>query len=272
MKNWWKYLWQWACYLGIVTVFWFVVPVVMASGQSDAQISNDAVQDSPLVEKEAMDALDTMSNYLRTLPAFEAASTFFRDEVLTTGQKILVGGKSSLTVKFPDKLFAKVQIDEKERSFSMYYDGKKLSLYGQNSKFYTSIPAPPTLKELVVTTFAEKGIELPLQDLFLWGTDVGKNDEMTSAMVIGKSTLDGADCTHYAYRQEGVDWQIWIKDGTQPLPLQLVITTTSDSAQPQYSARIHWNLTPSLSDALFAFTPPQDAHAIAFFPFHRSSE
>ena len=53
----------------------------------------------------------------------------------------MVSGKSTLTVKFPDRLFSHVSIDEKERSFSMYYDGKKLSLYGENSKSY----AVPTL-------------------------------------------------------------------------------------------------------------------------------
>jgi len=268
MKNWSNYFLQCIWHVGLIVIMGFTAPAVMATAQTNVPPSSEVNQEAPLVEQEALDALNSMSGYLRTLPVFAADSTFFRDEVLTTGQKILVSGKSTLTVKFPDRLFSHVSIDEKERSFSMYYDGKKLSLYGESSKFYTSIPAPASLKELVVNTFAEKGIELPLQDLFLWGTDISKNNEITSALVIGKSTIDGAVCTHYAYRQDGVDWQIWIKDGEQPLPLQLVITTTSDVSQPQYSARIQWNLTPSAPDSLFAFTPPQDAHSIEFFPSH----
>lgn len=269
MKKWSKYLLQCALCLGLVTLSGPNVPAVMASDQkvdaSAQEATQQATQQAPL-EQEALDALDAMSKYLRTLPFFEADSTFFRDEVLTTGQKILVSGKSALTVKFPDKLFSHVTIDEKERSFSMYYDGKTLSLHGGDSNFYTSVSAPPTLKELVMTTFSEKGIELPLQDLFLWGTDASNSEGIISAMVIGKSLLAGESCTHYAYRQEGVDWQIWIKEGEQPLPLQLVITTTSYTSQPQYSARIKWNLTPKISDDLFAFTPPKDAHAIDFYP------
>ena len=46
------------------------------------------------------------------------------------------------------------------------------------------------------------------------------------------------------------------------MPRKLVITTTADKAQPQYVAKLTWNLTPQLDDALFTFVPPADAHKI----------
>ncbi len=193
-------------------------------------------------------------------------------QVLYSGQKILVSGTSSFIAKLPNKLFTQVKVDEKQMDFNMYFDGQKLTLYSKNNKFYVSVSAPGTLKDLVLNTFAEKGIQLPLQDLFLWGTDASSKDAITSAVTIAEATLDGKPCTHYAYRQEDVDWQIWVQEGDKPLPLQLVITTTSETSQPQYSARLDWDLNPDILDATFMFVPPEDAHAIDFMPSSDGNE
>ena len=59
-----------------------------------------------------------------------------------------------------------------------------------------------------------------------------------------------------------VDWQLWIERSETPVPRKLVITTTTEKAQPQYVAKLTWNLTPQLDDTLFTFVPPADAHKI----------
>ena len=69
-------------------------------------------------------------------------------------------------------------------------------------------------------------------------------------------------CDHYAFRQQGVDWQLWIDRGTTRLPRKLVITTTEEPEQPQYVAVLTWTLAPPLDDALFTFVPPADAQKI----------
>ena len=74
--------------------------------------------------------------------------------------------------------------------------------------------------------------------------------------------IDGVLCDHYAFRQEGVDWQLWIERGNTPMPRKLVITTTDEETQPQYVAQLTWNLTPQLDDTIFTFNPPEDAHQI----------
>ena len=110
------------------------------------------------------------------------------------------------------------------------------------------------------------GIEMPLADLFLWGTPRDGVDELTSARYIGPAFVDGVDTDQYAYRQGGADWQLWVQRGNTPLPRKLVITTTDETARPQYVASLKWNLTPAVSDAMFTFTPPQDASRIVFAP------
>jgi Predicted periplasmic protein (DUF2092) len=79
---------------------------------------------------------------------------------------------------------------------------------------------------------------------------------------IGPSAVDGVTCEQYAFRQEGVDWQIWIQLGEFPLPRKLVIRTLTDDAKPQHSEILTWNLAPSFSENAFTFDSPADARRI----------
>jgi hypothetical protein len=69
---------------------------------------------------------------------------------------------------------------------------------------------------------------------------------------------------HYAFRQPGLDWQVWIQRGDFPLPRKILLTTTSDDARPQHTAVYTWNLAPSFNDEAFAFVPPSDFKRISF--------
>jgi len=89
-------------------------------------------------------------------------------------------------------------------------------------------------------------------------------DEITSATDIGAGEIGGISCEHYAFRQPGLDWQVWVQLGTHPLPRKLVSTTTTDAARPQHTSVLIWNLAPSYNDAAFIFDPPPDAHKIVF--------
>jgi len=145
----------------------------------------------------------------------------------------------------------------------MYFDdGKTFSVWARRANFYATIPAPPTLRELSDTLTDRYNLELPVADLFHWGE--GKSTEgIVGASDLGASQVDGTTCEHYAFRQEGADWQLWIQQGDYPLPRKLVITTTTDPARPRFSSVITWNLAPSYNDAAFTFDPPKDAKKIA---------
>jgi hypothetical protein len=86
---------------------------------------------------------------------------------------------------------------------------------------------------------------------------------LRGAKNIGPSTIDDVTCQHYAFRQDGLDWQVWIQNGAYPLPLKIVVTTLTDDARPQHMAVYSWNLAPSFNDAAFAVQPPGDFKKIA---------
>lgn len=215
----------------------------------------------PAVEPEVLKALERMGAYLRTLGSFEVRSQTSLDEVLASGQKLQFDTAVHLRVQRPGRLWAEVASDRKTRE--LFYDGKTFTIYGPRNKYYASFPAPATLGEMATVVEERYGIALPLADLFRWGTDPPRREALRAATYVGPATVGGTPCDHLAFRQEGIDWQVWIQKGDSPLPRKLVITTTDDEARPQYVAVMDWNLAPALNDKMFTFEPPEGSYRIA---------
>ena len=214
------------------------------------------------VEPAAVAALDQMGAYLRTLKAYQVEAVTSREDVLENGLKAQYSNVTTILVRMPDRLFAETNGDRQQRQY--YYNGKEFTLYARRLTYYATVAAPATVKELAATVDEKYGIEIPLVDLFLWGADGVSSAGITAAVDLGASSIDGVTCSHYAFRQEGLDWQIWIQKGEFPLPKRLVLTTTTDEARPQFEANYTWNLAPSFNDAAFTFDPPADAKKIVF--------
>src|SRR4029453_3352400 len=215
----------------------------------------------PAVAPEALAALKKMGAFLRTLQAFTIHADTSTDEVLAdTGQQIQFGSVVDYSFRSPDRLRADIIADRKQRQF--FYNGHTLTLYGPREQYYASVPAPPTIRKTLEFAAQRYGLEVPLADLFFWGTDEARLEDIKVAIDVGPSSIDGVLCDHYAFRQADVDWQLWIERSDTPVPRKLVITTTTEKAQPQYVAKLTWNLTPQFDDTLFTFVPPADAHKI----------
>jgi hypothetical protein len=212
------------------------------------------------VDPTATAALDRMGTYLRTLTAFEVEARTATENVMDDGFKLQFDGVATLKVRRPDRLHADISNARKQRQ--IFYDGKSVTVYGPRVKYYATVPAPPTLRETIQVLAQKYGIETPLADLFYWGTDESGAADIKVARHIGPATIDGKQTDQYAFRQEGVDWQLWIQQGEQPLPLKMAITSTAQPAQPTYSVRLRWNLSPRLQETAFVFKPPPGAMKI----------
>jgi hypothetical protein len=230
---------------------------LMLGGASpaDAQADTGTVRDTSAIQ-----ALERMGAYLRSLPAVQVKAQITREEVLTNGEKVQTSSESELIARKPDRL--RVEVRNQKQPREMYYDGKKFSMYAPRLKYYSSVDAPPTIGALLDSLEDRFELELPLVDLVRWGTERGNTDEVWGARDVGTAVVDGIPADQYAFRQNGADWQLWIQSGEYPLPLKVVITTLTDAARPQYTAQYKWNLAPSFNEAAFAFEAPADAKPI----------
>lgn len=205
----------------------------------------------------AIQALKDMGTFLQTLKRFHVSTGLTGEVVLADGQKLQHTATAEIDVQRPNKLRARMFSARAERV--VFYDGQKATLYLPQQKYYSTVDFTGTVNELVGRLEERYGIEVPLSDLFLWGTPAAPLDKIDSAMNAGQDFIDNVLCDHYAFRQGNFDWQIWIAADGKPVPRKLVIVNRADDARPQSVSLIDWNLNPTFKDDIFRFVPPKGA-------------
>ena len=233
-----------------------------AASAAAAPASGSTTQN--LVDPSAVQAMKNMSAYLRTLQRYEVSLDLTGERVLSDGQKLMHSASADIEVAQPNRIRASTATATSRRVLN--FDGKKVSVLFPDSNYYSSVDYSGTVGALVSKLKADFGVELPAADLFVWGTSAAPFDNLQSAMNAGQAIVGGTLCDQYAFRQPGIDWQIWLSAGANPLPMKLVVTSLQDEARPQSVTEFHWNLKPSFQDSSFAFVPPAGAKAINMVP------
>jgi hypothetical protein len=219
---------------------------------------------APAVDASTVQALKNMGAYLQTLHRFQVKSEVTRETVLTDGQKLQQSASAQVDIQRPNKVRVLISSARAERE--MIYDGKTVTIYTPALKYYGTTETADTIRGMQKQMEEKYGVDFPLVDLFIWGTDEAPLDKIESAMNAGQDIIDKELCNHYAFRQGTLDWQIWISAGDRPLPRKLVITRRDDEARPQSVSLLTWNLKPTFKDTIFKFTPPKDAKLISIRP------
>ncbi|MGE8216803.1 hypothetical protein D3C87_580860 [compost metagenome] len=218
---------------------------------------------APSIDAAAVAALTRMGKALRALPHFRMHATTSTEYVLDDGQKLALAGTVDYKVRGPDHFFVEIQSEQQHRQ--LFYDGKQLTIYSPRLKYYATLDDLDRSSQALLADSASRyGLEFPLADLFLWGTPAFPTDRFQSALRVGSARIDGEATQQYAFRQPGVDWQVWIADSTA-LPRQVVITSHADPALPSYQATLHWDTQRAVGTADLTFNP-RGATRIVFVP------
>ena len=224
---------------------------------ASAQTAADAKPDPKAI-------LMRMADYLGKLPSFSVDVRDNYDTVQKTGQKIEYEETRKITVARPDRLRIEVVESDGDQQ-TLVIDGKDLALTNQPANVFAQSPSPGSLDQAIIFFVHDLGMRLPFAPLLLTTAGAELQQRTKTLDYVEKTNILGAPAHHLAGRAGGVDFQVWIADGDKPLPLKLVLTYVEEKAQPQFRAQFSdWNVAPQVTDAMFAFTPPEGAHRIAF--------
>jgi hypothetical protein len=238
----------------------------VAQAQAPASGSDEQAQAQAQAEMQpqAVDALNKLGNYLRTLKSFRIQADSVTDAVLTTGQNVGFLHRTEMSVQRPNKV--RVVITGSRAPKGLIYDGHTFVLFNDTHHYYSKVPAPPTIRQLITDADEKYGVQLPLVDLFYWGEQSNDEKALTSALFIGLDKVEGKWCNHYAYQQPGLDWELWIQTGSRPLPCRFVVTDTTRPSRPRHAVNYEWTVNPTFDAATFTFHPGPGAHEIPMRP------
>jgi hypothetical protein len=216
-------------------------------------------------EQRAMAVLKNMSEYLARAERFSVTIRHGYDAVQQSGQKIEYGAVRKVTVSRPDRLRIEVERSDGEKGL-VIFNGKDITVYTANKNVYATVSRPGTLDQAIKYAVDDLKIKVPLAVMLLSTLPSEVDNLVISADYVETTTITDVPCDHVAARtSRGVDFQVWVAQGSEPLPRRVVITYKGEPGQPQFWADLfNWSLAPDISEALFTFTPPDGADRIQF--------
>lgn len=204
---------------------------------------------------DAAKILKSMTDYLGSQKSLSASFDSDIEIITPELQKVQFASSGQMKLSRPDKL--RVKRTGGYADVDLVYDGKTISIYGNNAKSYVQVDAPGTIDQMIDAIQVRSGVGMPGTDLLLSTA----YDELMASTIdgkhIGQGVIDGVECEHLAFRTPDTDWQIWIETGAKPVPRKYVITSKTVAGAPQYTLRIKDWKTDAVADAdTFVFKPP----------------
>ena len=213
------------------------------------------------VDADADKLLRQMSDYLSGLQTFTVQNFAVDETTMKSGEKIQATSDSEITIQRPNHM--KSTQRGSGEGLNLYYDGKTMTLACKGSNSFESVAAPDNLDGAIDKMRKHFKVEAPGADLLYKNPYDILMEQVVSGRVIGKETIQGIPTTHVAFQGEDVAFQLWIKDGPQPLPLRFVITTKTVKANPQFTVQLsNWNTQPTVTGLEFGFHAPAGAKPV----------
>ena len=182
-------------------------------------------------DADAKNQFKAMSDYMaqQTAISFDYNSTL--EFVTKDHQKLMLTSSGTVDLKRPDRIratrnggFASVAIN---------FDGKTLTVLHREPNLYAQVDVPGSLDHLIDELRDRFHRPVPGADLLVSNV----YDQLMPAVVdvkdLGSGVIGGTECDHFAFRNQDVDWQIWIAQGDRPYPCRYVITASQVDQAPQ---------------------------------------
>lgn len=215
----------------------------------------------PEASAQASDAravLKSMADYVSSQQTIEL--TFDSDiEVITPlMEKIQFASSGDVLLSRPDRIRAHRVGGYAD--VSLFFDGKTVSILGNNLNGYAQFDAPGNVDHLIEVLRSGHGVALPGADLLISDPYRVLVAGVKEAKHIGRGVIDGVECEHLAFRNFDTDWQLWVEVGNTPVPRKLVISSKTVNSAPQYTLRVKsWKTGFLPAKNAFVFTPPAGA-------------
>jgi hypothetical protein len=212
----------------------------------------------------ARELLARMANFLSQAPRFSVNLATDYDSVQESGEKIEFGERRNVVLSRPDKLRVDTERSDGRRSVT-YFTGKDIMLVGSTDKVYATEPQQGAIDDTIVHFISDLGLRLPLAVLLMSTMPAEFDRRVREIDYVEKTNLLGPPSHHLAARTDSIDFQLWVADGPQPVPLRVVINYRKDPGQPEFRASFNnWNFAPAITDATFVPLVPVGAQRIAF--------
>jgi len=238
--------------------------VAEAKKQPAAQSVNPTPPPASIIEKYALDRLKQMSEKLASAKSFTYRSNNFMEvQSAVTGQFLTLFVDTEVALQRPNKL--RVNVFGDVPGFQFYFDGAKVSAFDPQKNIHSVSGPFATIDEMLEFVTTKAHINFPSADFMYSNPYAVMTKNLTHAIVVGPSMVNGVPCEHFAYMEPSLNWEIWIENGKRALPLRMAMTYKQVPNFPRFMIEYKdWNLNPKLKADPFIFKAPANSKQIEF--------
>ena len=202
-----------------------------------------------------------MSARLAGAKSVTATTTEKRDAVRASGKKEQLSISGTYTMQRPNRFYVKMDGD---RNLEAWYNGKVLTIAAHKEKVFAQAPMPDTIDSTLDALAERYDLPLPMGDLLYSSAERALLSPTTKGGYAGTETVAGTPCTHLAFQDTGVEWELWIPEQGEPLPKRFKVVRTKRTGQPAIDLTFgSWEVAPQVTDATFTPKLPADYEGIA---------
>jgi hypothetical protein len=198
---------------------------------------------------------------LAAATAVSVTTTEVRDIVRVSGKKETVSQTGVYTVRRPDRFYARTTGG---RDLESWYNGKTITIASHPDKVFAQAPMPDTIDRTLDALAERYDMALPMGDLFYGSAEKALLSNTTTGGYVGTENVGDTPCVHLAFKDVGVDWELWLPTQGEPLPKRFKVVQKGRTGQPVIDLTFTaWDFAPQITDATFVPKVPADYEGIA---------
>jgi hypothetical protein len=211
-------------------------------------------------DDDALKILKAMSDYLADQKTISSDFDSTLEVMTPQGEKIQFNSSGTLLMQRPNEL--KATRTGGYADVELFLDGKTATLYGKNLNIYGQMDGVSSIDQLI-DSLRDRGMSMPGGDLLLGNVHDTLSGDIIEAKHVGRGVIGGVECEHLAFRDQDVDWQLWVQVGDKPIPCKYVITSKAVGMAPEYTLMIRsWKTDVPVDETAFSFKPPEGAKKV----------
>jgi hypothetical protein len=205
--------------------------------------------------------VEQMSTRLAAAQTISVTTTEVRDVVSPSGRKDTTSPHGLYTVRRPDGFHARLTGG---RGLETWYNGKTLTVAAHPEKVFAQAPMPDTIDRTLDALAERYDMALPMGDLFYASAANALLSDTTTGGYVGTETVGDTPCVHLAFKDVGVDWELWLPVQGEPLPKRFKVVQKARTGQPTVDVTFTvWDLAPQITEATFVPKVPAEYEGIA---------
>lgn len=203
-------------------------------------------------EADAKRILKAMSDYMVAQKSISFGFDATLEVVTKEDQILALASSGTVTLNRPDKIQA-----TRSGGFAdteMFFDGKTMTLLGKKLNLYAQLEIPGTIDHLVDQLRTTYELPLPAADLLSSNPYDLLMANVVDVKDLGSGVIGGVECDSLAFRNDDIDWQIWIAHGERPYPCRYTITSKQINGGPQYTVQVRdWKTGGEVAEPNYSF-------------------